>query len=110
MKTKVLTTVLVFLMMFASVNVFGGKPQHTMTFYTVSGMVKIPVKVEEAPDSLPEVVVVKMMKMETDARCFAMTMQFDLSQISKPEEEANDVTIDTRRIFDELRYREFARR
>ncbi|MDX9942765.1 MAG: hypothetical protein RBS53_11150 [Bacteroidales bacterium] len=110
MKTKVLATVLISMMVFASVNVFGGKPQRRMTFYIAGGMVKIPVKVEEAPDSLPEAVVVKMLKMEADARCQALTLQFDLSLISKPEKDADDVTIDTRKIFDELRYREFARR
>ena len=110
MKTKVLATVLISIMMFTSVNVFGGKPQRTMSFYTVSGIVKIPVKVEEAVDSLPIVVKVVMMKKETEVRCQAVTMQFDLSQISKPEEDADDVTINTRQIFDELRYREYARR
>lgn len=110
MKTKILIPVLTFLMMFASVNVFGGKPQRTMTFYGVNGMIKIPVKVEEAPDSLPEIVKVVMLEKLNEARCFALSMQFDLSQISKPEEEANDVTINTRQIFDELRYREYARR
>ncbi|MEE4176463.1 MAG: hypothetical protein V2I46_03045 [Bacteroides sp.] len=110
MKTKILIPVLISMMMFASVNVFGGKPQRTMSFYSVSGIVKIPVKVEEIPDSLPEMVKVMMMEKQTEVRCFALQMQFDLSQISKPEEEADDVTINTRQIFDELRYREYARR
>jgi hypothetical protein len=110
MKTRIITTVLISMMMFASVNVFGGKPLRTMSFYSFKGIVEIPVKVEEAPDSLPVVVKVAILRNQVETRCNAVTMQFDLSQITKPEPDADDVAINLSQIFEELRYREFARK
>jgi hypothetical protein len=110
MKTRIITTVLISMMMFASVNVFGGKPLRTMSFYSFKGIVEIPVKVEEAPDSLPVVVKVAILRNQVETRCHAVTTQFDLSQITKPEPDTDDVAINTRHIFEELRYREFARK
>lgn len=110
MKTRMITTVLISMMMFASVNVFGGKPLRTMSFYSLRGIVEIPVKVEEAPDSLPAVVKVAIIRNQIESRCNAVNMQFDLSQITKPEPDADDVAINTKQVFEELRYREFARK
>jgi|GEM_PF-871362 len=110
MKTQILTTALTFALMFASASVFAGKPQNFMPFYGKNGIVNLPVKVEEAPDSLPVFVKVATLRNQIEARSNAATMQFDLSQITKPEPDADDVIIDTRHIFDELRYREFARK
>lgn len=110
MKTRIITTVLISMMMFASVNVFGGKPLRTMSFYSFKGIVEIPVKVEEAPDSLPVVVKVAILRNQVETRCNSVTMQFDLSQITKPEPDADDVAINLSQIFEELRYSEFARK
>lgn len=109
MKTKVISTALICMMIFASANVFAGKPQSTMPFYTLKGIVEIPVKVEEAPDSLPDVVKLFNTRNAEEVKCLVHT-QFDLSKISKPEPDADDVVINTQRIFAEMRYREYARR
>jgi hypothetical protein len=101
MKTSVFFSVLVAMLMFASANVFGGKPQCTITFYTANGIIEIPVKVEEAPDSLPECVKICTLKRKQEWCCL-VAMQFNLSKISKTEPDANDVVINTRQIFEEI--------
>lgn len=109
MKTKVITAVLISMLMFASASVFGGKPQRTMLFHTLNGFVEIPIKVEEAPDSLPVAVKVAIAQHAEEMHSLVHE-QFDLSLISKPEPDANDVAINTCKIFEEMRYREFARK
>ncbi len=109
MKTRVITTVLISMLMLASACVFGGKPQGTMMFRTLNGLVEIPVKVEEAPDSLPAVVKVAMTQHAEDMHSL-VHVQFDLSLISKPEPDADDVAINTCKIFEELRNCEYTRR
>ncbi len=101
MKTSVLISALVAILIFASANVFGGKPQCTMPFYTAKGIVEIPVKVEEAPDSLPECVKSCIYKRHQEWCCL-VEKQFDLSMISKTEPDAEDVAINTRQIFEEI--------
>lgn len=107
MKTKMLTIVLVALMGLACLPVLAGNPPCTMPFYTAKGIIRIPVKVEEACDSLPCCVKDLICKRQQQMHCL-VTLQFDLSQITKPEADADDVTIDTRAIFEALRYTEFA--
>ena len=109
MKTKVLTLVLVALMGLASLPALAGKPPCTMAFRTAKGVVFIPVKVEEACDSLPCCVKNLIFQRQHHINCL-VTMQFDLSQITKPEPDADDVTIDTRALFEALQYNELARR
>lgn len=107
MKTKMLSLVLVALMNLASVSVLAGSPPGTMPFCTANGVIRIPVKVEEAPDSLPCCVKDAIIKRQQQMHCL-ITMQFDLSQITKPEADADDVTIDTRTLFEALRAEKFA--
>lgn len=109
MKTRIITAVLISMLMFASASVFGGKPQRTMSFYTLNGIVEIPVKVEEAPDSLPAIVK-EAIAQHAEEMHSLVYLQFDLSGISKPEPDADDVAINTCKIFEEMRYREFARK
>lgn len=109
MKTRIITTVLISMMMFASVNVFGAKPQRTMLFRTLNGFVEIPIKVEEAPDSLPAAVKDAIAQHAEEMHSL-VHVQFDLSLISKTEPDVDDVAINTCKIFEEMRYREFARK
>jgi hypothetical protein len=101
MKTSELISALVAILIFASANVFGGKPQCTMPYYTAKGIVEIPVKVEEASDSLPECVKVCIFKHQQEWCCL-VERQFDLSTISKTDPDADDVVINTRQIFKEI--------
>jgi hypothetical protein len=109
MKTSVLFSVLVATLMFASANVFGGKPQCTMPFYTAKGIVQIQVKVEETPDSLPDCVKLSIEKRHQEWCCL-VAMQFDLSTISKTEQDADDVIINTRQIFKQIQNPPIARK
>ncbi|MEE4178426.1 MAG: hypothetical protein V2I46_13050 [Bacteroides sp.] len=109
MKTKVLTLVMVALMGLASVSALAGSPPCTMPFYTANGIIRIPVKVEETCDSLPCCVKDLICKRQQQMHCL-VTLQFDLSQITKTEADADDVTIDTQAIFQALRYNEYARK
>ena len=108
MKTRILTIAFALALVVASAGAFAAKPQSFMNFYTSQGTFLVPVKVEEPTDSLPEAVKLAILSKKTEAPTSLTFVKFDLSAITKPEPDADDVVIDTKRIFEELRYREIA--
>jgi hypothetical protein len=99
MKTKVKTLATLLLMLVAFTGQ-AGSPQKTISIYEIKGKtVEIPVKVEEAPDTIPAGFVAAFEKERSDNYSSLLSKQFDLSQISKPEADADDITINTRAIF-----------
>jgi hypothetical protein len=99
MKTKV-TTLITLVLMLAAFAGYAGTPQKTISIFGINGRtVEIPVKVEEAPDTIPysfDASLEQERKMEYET---LLTQQFDLSKITKPEPDADDITINTRAIF-----------
>lgn len=88
MKKIVFTIIL----MFAVGSAFASSPKRTLTIFDINGKsVEIPIKTETAPDSVPIV-----------QRESMSSIYFDLSRMTKPEPDADDITIDTREIFLEI--------
>lgn len=108
MKTRILTVVFAFALVVASAGAFAAKPQSFMNFHTNEGTFQLPVKVEEPTDSLPEVVKLAILSQKVESPVCLTFIKFDVSAITKPEPDADDVVIDTKKIFEELRYREIA--
>jgi hypothetical protein len=106
MKTKpvILATILVFAAILATQ---AATPQKTMTIFGINGRsVEMPIKVEEAVDDMP-VELAMALEAEREQRIDSLLNQrFDLSQITKPEPDADDITINTRAIFIETIVRE----
>lgn len=99
MKTKVKTLATLLLMLAAFVG-HAGTPQKTVSIYGIRGTtVQIPVKAEVAPDTIPAIFVADLEKEKSDSYDRLLSQQFDLSQITKPEPDADDITINTRAIF-----------
>jgi hypothetical protein len=99
MKTRMLIIATMLLFSIASQ---AGSPQRSLTIFGINGRnVEIPVKVEEAHDSVPAAIAEIFREMEANRRDSLINHQFDLSNMSRPEPDADDVTIDTRGIFRE---------
>jgi hypothetical protein len=71
-------------------------PKRTLTFYDALGRaLTMPVKVEEATDTLPFDQAVEFSR----ARRSLFERKFDLSEMSKPETEVNDIPCELRPII-----------
>ena len=99
MKTKV-KTLATLLLMLAAFAGHADTPQNTISIYGILGKtVEIPVKAEVAPDTIPAIFVADLEKEQCETYSRLLSQQFDLSQITKPEPDADDITINTRAIF-----------
>ena len=97
MKTK---TLIIATMLLFSIASQAGNPQRSLTIFGINGRnVEIPVKVEDAQDSVPIEIAGVYREMEAKRKDSLINHQFDLSKMSRPEPDADDITIDTRRIF-----------
>ncbi len=102
MKTITITLTTLILMMLA-MTAHAGAPQKSTVLFDIRGMkVEMPVKVEEAPDTIPASLAMAIEEEQSKEYASLRTKQFDLSQMSKPEADADDVTINTRAIFVEI--------
>ena len=100
MKTKQLIVTALLLMI---ISVVAHADNFSVSRFSINGLVvEIPVKLEEAIDSIPsEISVALATEKETERKSLVST-QFDISRMARPEQEADDVSIDTRAIFQEL--------
>lgn len=99
MKTKV-TTLVTLILMLAAFAAQAGTPQKTISVFTLNPKaVEVPVKTEVAPDTIPAGFVLAMEQERYAEYETLLNQQFDLSKITKPEADADDITINTRAIF-----------
>lgn len=97
MKAKqfIITGILLILM---GVSGFAETP--TLSFFGINdSIVSIPVKVEEASDSIPVEIALALSEARTSARRSLYMHQFDIRSMAAPESDADDVCIDTRGLF-----------
>lgn len=100
MKSKHQILAAIFLIIFATSGI-AGTP--TLTFFGANGsIIEIPVKLEEATDSIPQEIAEAYVSQKQLERERISEMQFDIRGLSRPEADANDVTIDTHSIFLEI--------
>ncbi len=75
----------------------------TLSIFDINGVtVEIPIKRELASDSIPPEISSALEEVRANERRSLYNRQFDLSTMSRPEKDANDVSIDTRKIFLEI--------
>lgn len=97
MKSRHQILAAIFLILFIS---SGIASTPTLTFFGANGvMVEIPIKIEEASDSIPYEIMQAHANEQRAERNQLYEKQFDLRGLSKPEADADDVTIDTRSIY-----------
>ncbi len=100
MKTKQFTLTAIVMILFY---VSGYSETPTLSIFGINGVtVEIPIKLEEASDSIPPEISSALADARAIERRSLYTRQFDLSVMSRPEKDANDVSIDTRTIFLEI--------
>lgn len=106
MKSKHQILAAIFLIIF-SVSGIAGTP--TLTFFGANGsIIEIPVKLEEATDSIPEEITEAYVSQKQLERQRISEKQFDIRELSRPEADANDVTIDTRSIFLDILFQDIS--
>jgi hypothetical protein len=89
MKTKITFTSIIFLILFV---LSGVASTPTLTFYGIKGaVVEIPVKLEEATDSIPYEIAESYNEIKKEERKRLVNRQFDLRNMSKPETDLDDV-------------------
>lgn len=97
MKTKQFTLAAIMMILFY---VSGYSETPTLSIFDINGVtVEIPIKLEEASDSIPPEISSALADVRACERRSLYTRQFDLSLLSRPEKDADDVCIDTRAIF-----------
>lgn len=102
MKTKNLTLATLLLLVF-SAGTFAGEPLRTIPFFGIDGTVfEMPVKSEEAVDSLPFNLSEVLREIEMENTRNSSYGQLDISNLVKPEEDADDVDIDLKSIYKSL--------
>lgn len=97
MKTRLFLLTTFFVMIIVSSGVAAVK---NVTYYVSNDVaVEIPVVIEDAPDSVPAGASSVFAAEKQLARRMLVWKQFDISQLSMPEPDADDIVIDTRAIF-----------
>lgn len=107
MKAHVIFVTMGLILTLASTNVYQENPVKAC-FYVIDGIVEIPVKADDSIESLPDCV--KSIAIRDRAEYLnIVNTQFDLSTITKPEPDADDVTIDTKQIFQDLMFQQISK-
>jgi hypothetical protein len=89
MKTKITFTSIIFLMVFI---LSGVATTPTFTFYGIKGkVVEIPVKLEEATDSIPGAIAEAIDEIQKAERQDLVDKQFDIRGLARPEDDTEDV-------------------
>ena len=89
MKTKITFTSFIFLMFFI---LSGVASTPTLTFYGIKGkVVEIPIKSEEATDSIPKDIAEAIEEIKKAERKELIDKQYDIRSLSRPEEDVEDV-------------------
>jgi len=97
MKTRLFLLTTYFMMIIVSSGMAAVKQ---VTYYIANDVaVEIPVVIEDAPDSVPACVASAFAAEKQIERRMLVWKQFDISQLSAPEPDADDIVIDTRAIF-----------
>lgn len=104
MKSKHQILAAIFLIFYA---VSGIASTPTLTFFGANGlMVEIPIKIEEASDSIPAEIMQLHVDEQKAERNQLYEKQFDIRGLSRPEADADDVTIDTRSIYLDILFKD----
>lgn len=110
MKTRILNLAIVVLLLLGGAKVLAGKPVYFLEFYGKNGIVYLPVKVEEATDSIPPEILDAMQAQPNEIKTDLVHSQIDLAPLTKPEPEVADEIPDQVHLCEKVRYIKLVRK